>query len=208
MRRRVELHICRFTGGRFLERDDFRIHLLELRRHKRIARQKARLTEKVKEFALRCETLAELQDWLNTSTYIEDRARITCPSARSTARDFLFTNVRAGAVGNSHCAPPGKTTNWGGYKDAPRSYPGISCNIHYKGELRTAETFHLRLNDILQSFGIYTGTGGGGEDSFRYDCTIWEEQFPVLYRKFILAEIAADLHLCCSKEHTYEDQFL
>ena len=78
----------------------------------------------------------------------------------------------------------------------------------YKGALRSAETFHLRLNDILQSFGIYTGTGGGGSDSFRYDCTIWEEQFPILYRKLILAEIAADLHLCCSKEHTYEAQFL
>ena len=81
--------------------------------------------------------------------------------------------------------------NWGNYKsDLPRTYPGISCSIHFSGEIKGKVPFGCRATDLLKAIGICTGTGGGGSKDYRYGCTIWAQHFPKLFRNLTVASAA------------------
>jgi len=194
MRRQQTVWVCRASGTVFLEREKFRKHLLDRRARQQYASRRARIIASADAFAVQCSTIAELEAWLNNSSFFLDFARLTDPAAKSTLTDFKFSDIYTGDCSNSHSAPRGRSTNWGNDIGFPRSYyPGISCNIHFKGEILSKEHWNCRATDVLEAIGICTGTGGRGSDTYRYGCTIWAQHFPQLYRNLVAQGVASRL---------------
>jgi hypothetical protein len=199
MRRQQTVWVCRKSGQVFLRREKFREHLLSLRTSQQHEHRRARIIAAGDAFAAQCSSIAELEDWLNNSSFFLDFARLTDPAAKSTLADFKFSDIYTGDCSNSHSAPRGLSTNWWGRgptgeAGVPRSYPGISCNIHFKGEIKSKEHWSCRATDALKAIGICTGTGGGGgNNTYRYGCTIWAQHFPKLYRNLIARDVARQL---------------
>lgn len=79
---------------------------------------------------------------------------------------------------NSHSAPRGKRTNWGGeHKDDPRGYPGITFTI----DLNIGGISNGYVHDIFSSVNVYLGGGSGrGHNRHVYACTVWLEDWPRL----------------------------
>ena len=198
MRRQQTVWVCRKTGRVFLDRAEFQEHLLARRETQQYERRRSRIIAAGDEFAANCETIAELEAWLNNSSFFLDFALLNDPGANSTLTDFSFSDIHAGNCSNSHSAPRGRSTNWWGRGEAgeegvPRSYPGISCNIHFKGDIKSEEHWGCRATDFLKAIGICTGTGGGGSPTYRYGCTIWAQHFPKLFRNLAAAAAARSI---------------
>ena len=94
---------------------------------------------------------------------------------------------RGGNTGNSHYAPRGKKTNWGGHnEDLPRGYPGFSatCKWEMFNLVYDRGLIEFCLSRALNVYGIHCGTGGGrGESAFQYSVSVFFEDFPALNRK-------------------------
>jgi len=61
------------------------------------------------------------------------------------------------SVSNTHSAPFGKQTNWGGQKkDVPRGYPGWHGVIHYN----VSEYQSIHGSDMWKGTGVHTSAGG------------------------------------------------
>lgn len=98
----------------------------------------------------------------------------------------LYTD-KQGCVSNSHHAPRGKKTNWGGWEeDLPRGYPGVSavitwqmCNVPVDRGLED-----IKLERALGPYGIHTGTGGGrSRGNYQFSGELFYEDFPALEAK-------------------------
>lgn len=196
MRRNVPMWVCRFTGAKFFEREEFREHLLDLRAKRHYDARVKRLDKEAEQFAASCEALADLQDWL-AGGHIMKYLYLLDPKANGSVSNFVFSGISVGNCSNSHSAPLGKETNWGGYKEnVPRHYPGISCRISFNHEIKT-KICGWHITDIIKRFGIHTGTGGGGgKGNYSYDCIIWAEHFPRLYRNLWARFVANEIGLC------------
>ena len=108
---------------------------------------------------------------------------------------FTIENIyidKGGNTGNTHYAPRGKKTNWGGWnEDLPRGYPGFSGNIKFQIANMTYDRglADFDLARALHAFGIHTGTGGGrgsaGPDlaAYEYHVQIFFEDFAALNEK-------------------------
>jgi hypothetical protein len=99
---------------------------------------------------------------------------------------------RGGCTGNSHKAPRGKKTNWGGWdEDLPRGYPGCSGNLKFQIANMTYDRglADFDLGRALGAFGIHCGTGGGrgsaGPDlaAYQYHVQIFFEDFAAFNAK-------------------------
>jgi hypothetical protein len=102
---------------------------------------------------------------------------------------------KGGNTGNSHYAPRGKKTNWGGRDEFyPRGFPGFSGNLKFQIANMTYDRglADFDLGRALHAFGIHCGTGGGrGPASntirdlagYQYHVQIFFEDFPALNRK-------------------------
>lgn len=98
---------------------------------------------------------------------------------------------------NSHCAPRGKDTNWGGNKrDIPRGYPGWHGNLRvwYKRDARViiVDPKKTRVRDysipsfsdcVSHNSGIYCGSGGGRDDGWYCDFTMFAEDYPEMEKQ-------------------------
>jgi len=194
MRRQQTVWVCRKSGRVFLDRAEFQEHLLARRETQQHERRRNGIITAADTFAANCGTIGELETWLNTGSFFLDFARLRDRSAKSTLTGFRFSDIHAGNCNNYHSAPRGLDTNWGNYRsDVPHTYPGISCNIHFSGEVKGTSPFGCRATDFLKAIGICTGTGGGGPEGYRYGCTIWAQHFPKLYLNLFAQKVAGRL---------------
>lgn len=96
-----------------------------------------------------------------------------------------------GQISNTHAAPRGKQTNWGGRDPSlPRTYLGWNGTI--KLTVETPGYKYCGKDAFEDGFGgdyfagtlINTGSGGGGagrhpgEHGYSYDLTLWADDFP------------------------------
>lgn len=82
-------------------------------------------------------------------------------------------------ISNTHECPDNGVTNWGGKNpDAPTSYPGFSGRI--EGTLKRArkDMADYPTSDFLKFIGIKTGSGGGGNEHWGYDCRVFIDDWP------------------------------
>lgn len=103
--------------------------------------------------------------------------------------NFRLDVAYSPVVSNSHSAPVGKPTNWGGNVKLPRGYEGFSGRITGTGKYLKPVKNPLSSSDFFggtfaQGFtGINTGSGGGGAE-FSYDVRLYLEDFPVIAESF------------------------
>lgn len=192
MRRQQTVWVCRVSGTVFLDREEFREHLLARRAKQHYASRRARIIAAADAFAAECETIEQLENWLNTSSFFLDMARLTDRDAAPTLANFRFRDIRAGNPRNSHSAPRGLAKNWNRNPGLPLYYPGIDCIINFTGSIANGQ-FNDLVTDFLGQIGIRTGTGGGGPEAYRYSCIIWAQHFPKLYRNLIARDVARQL---------------
>ena len=87
---------------------------------------------------------------------------------------------------NSHSAPKGMQTNWGGRRSpaVPRGYPGWRGRVEFTDERRG-----WHFSEVIRHLGICTGTGGGGS----YDVTLWAQDFRKMAEPYVLDKLAGDI---------------
>lgn len=99
------------------------------------------------------------------------------------------------SVSNTHSCPHNGVTNWGGRNKmpdgsaAPRGYPGWSANI--KGALARSKSRMgaYPYDGIMKLIKLHTGTGGGGNNDWRYDCKIFLADWPGLSTQLIVNKL-------------------
>lgn len=112
---------------------------------------------------------------------------------------FIFTVTKLSldyneTVSNSHSAPVGKKTNWGGrevYSDGstyPRGFPGWSGLIDFRSN-HSIPTF---ASNIFKNLRIHTGSGGGGLKNGHYEVRFFIEDWPGLYENIKLQKSEHD----------------
>jgi hypothetical protein len=187
MKKQVTAWVCRFTGKTFLDRDEFREHLLRRRRKMTYARCHKRIVRSALIRASQISSIDELQDWLTSGDFALALARLRDPKAIINLSFVKIINHGVGEVSNSHSAPFDKPTNWLRKPDLPTSYPGISCRLSFRGNAKSSgSTTFWNMTDALREIGIHAGTGGGGgNDTYSYDCTIWADAFPKLFDRLL-----------------------
>lgn len=82
-------------------------------------------------------------------------------------------------ISNSHHAPIGKKTNWGGMdENEPRNYPGWHGNIKYLTSEHSTGTYE-HGSDMWEGTGIHPGTGGY-TSNYYYDLKLFAADWPAM----------------------------
>jgi len=188
---RIEVWKCARTGALFEEVIDYRRHLCKLAAVRQFKRNRiARLAkaDEVLHGRLNLRSFEEIAQWL------EDNGRLLLERQlvhrahefrmRNTKgkipKDFEFKDITFSEMrwrdhcSNSHSAPKGKKTNWGGKKGIPTGYPGFRGRIRF-----FLSGYPDSSSNILDDTAIYTGSGGGG-GYVSYDVTLFAEEWPML----------------------------
>lgn len=100
---------------------------------------------------------------------------------------FKFLNMRyEKRCSNSHSAPNGMQTNWGGMAgpNVPSGYPGWRGRVEF-----TNERQGWQFGETIRKLGICTGTGGSGD----YDVTIWASDFKKMAEPYVLAKLSGEI---------------
>ncbi len=91
-------------------------------------------------------------------------------------------------VGNTHCAPIGKKTNWGGRVEGePRSYHGWNAVITFSVTLNSR---HSLSSEMFKGTPLNMGSGGTGKGSNGYRYTM--DLFAVDFKKMAYGELLND----------------
>lgn len=186
---KVQAWQCKYTGKLF-EIDNlsgYRLHLAQLARERK--REKALAIAK-----------AEYDDWFRTSRaglnsvseileWFSQNVRRIAEYRLGYKVDKLFEvyNIRSGSVinynkmvSNTHSAPHGKETNWGGKEGKPRGYPGLRCNVAFDTRGKCPVTF---ISELLEYANIRPDCGGSGSSTdYQYGMTFWIEDWPGLQK--------------------------
>jgi len=209
---------CPHTGTLFEHENQYRAHLRKLsnqraRVRKYIAFQKT--VDAVIEGEKKCNNVQELCEYVIEHSKEYMTRGILCGFDGNILRNALengwniewpkFTGMKiytsrwSKTVSNTHSAPRGKKTNWGGREpDVPRGYPGWRGNIriwhdedaniviHAPGKKRPTKLNVPSFSDCTHSLsGINTGTGGGLKDGSYHDVKLFAEDFPEMEKIMI-----------------------
>jgi len=181
----VEAWQCPHTGTLFAkaDRNQYLAHLRRLgtvRRRER-ARQRA-LAERDQYLAntlWNLSTIVEIEQWfLNNGAWLSSVAfGRDYPSAKPVrfTRFSLDVGWRS-HVSNTHSAPRGEPTNWGGDPGKPTGYPGYSGTVRFDLDGETPGF----TSDLFRPTGLYTGTGSGGRTGCQYQAILWDADWPGL----------------------------
>lgn len=184
---KIEAWECPTTGSLFKHKEDYRRHMAKLAAARRFAANRKLMLAQaevcVKELHQQ-KSFKEICQWIekNYRLLYERQIIIGNFSNRRNAmpsgffvKDVSFENmVWSDRCSNSHSAPAGKRTNWGGqHPDVPRGYPGYTGSISFTTSLYG----HC---DLFKNTGIHTGSGGGSEQRFRFGVTLFAEEWPML----------------------------
>lgn len=189
------------TDGRIFEHlKDYQAHLKQLAKARREEKQRAaykagkiafmkNMCEEIKSPEELVTFIKDNQEWFITNglekRYWTDSERKKEGKNKYTLKEVTITagyddksgisSLRwSNAVPNSHKAPMGKKTNWGGReKNEPRNYPG------WNGVLRFSFTEDSRnlSSELFDGTPINSGSGGGGGESYQYSLEIFAHDF-------------------------------
>jgi len=181
---------CPWTDELFGTKRGYITHLTKLRETRMHKRAKQNIRDKKFADFYNQPSLEAVVNWVNTnpefffdnayrSAWAHDRERVL------KARDEFWVKITyldltySESVSNSHSAPRGKGTNWGGRetdngKSRPRGYPGFGGNI----EFQMSHDIGFG-SDLFRGTGIHTGTGSGVSDNrYGFDVKFFLDDFP------------------------------
>ena len=177
---------CPWTGKLFGDKRGYVAHLKALRAD-RIHRQiRLKRMERLKDELWTRSDFDSVISWIELHPEVlfdavMDRGHEGWADRRAHLRSDFWIKITylkvqySDSVSNSHSAPHGKQTNWGGdKKDVPRGYPGWSGHIEF--QLSHDLSFG---SDILKTLRIHTGSGGGTSGQrYGYGVTFWADDWP------------------------------
>lgn len=194
---KIQVYKCRFTGKLFEEKDKAKYikHLLELRESLRSQRNYERTRNTWKQWldAERAEVrriddipawfLANQRKIMDACNAIKfdnrfDRRNAFVKEDKFTKLEWQSCRYDA-CTSNSHVCPDNGVSNWcAKEKSKPIGYPGYKGYL--KGSLaRPAKHQHTYpYSEALNLVGIKTGTGGGGNNDFGYEFTVFLDDWP------------------------------
>jgi len=200
---------CANTKKVFVEKDDYTKHLRKLanerRKDKRYADLKTNfynwltaekenihsVTEIASWVLLNQKKLMDASNALKIGTFTNDKYFDDDEFIK-----FMLVDMRySQSVSNTHSCPHNGVQNWRGdtkLKDgtpAPNGYPGWAGNI--KGALSRNKNRmgSYPYDNILKLIRLHTGTGGGGNESWGYDCKIFLADWPGLSNQVLFDKL-------------------
>jgi len=186
---KITAYKCTDTGKIFEHHSEYQVHRQQyLAEQAKIAARQSRVAAAdtiISNLHNSAATFDEITQWVidNQETLI-DRFYANHPHERrprETKRyvPFRITSVKLDRmhhnvnISNSHSAPRGMPTNWGGNYHLPTGYPGWHGRI-----LIQHEGDFSHVSRLFSDIGICTGTGGGGGGYLSYDVKLWEADWP------------------------------
>lgn len=181
---------CPWTGDLFATKKAYVKHLKDLRENRMHKRARKNIWERKFATFYNQPTFVDIINWIETNPEfffdsVIEHGHSGWANRRAHIRNEFWIKIHylnmtySPTVSNSHCAPRGKKTNWGGEGDKngiPRSYPGWQGRISF--QLSHDIGFG---SDVFRRSGMYTGTGGSrGENIYGYDCKMFVDDFPGL----------------------------
>lgn len=198
---KVEAWHCPHTDKLFLDEMDYRKHLSRLAKkrasERKIAKIRAAYWKSIEDFQAASVYFEQIEVWLMANAEIlfqhpDNHRRIDHkgrPVACPTISKLKFETMSWSPMcSNSHAAPKGRKTNWGGREpDTPRGYPGWRGRISYH-----TSDYYAWDSSNWKAAGIHTGSGGGGHNS-SYEVTVFAEEFPnMAFRLLMEGKIKAE----------------
>jgi len=110
--------------------------------------------------------------------------------------EIKLTNIRFGQQSTSSSAPIGQKTNWCARdKNLPSTSLGWRGTISGKNAMKNGKRVcagtligSFSFSDYQTAFGgfagVHTGSGGGGMDSWAYECVVFLSDFPKLEKEY------------------------
>lgn len=100
----------------------------------------------------------------------------------------------ANEASNSHVCPVGGVQNWCG-KDQklPKGYPGWVGSV--KGSLKRNKG-HMGsypISGLLKAVGIHIGSGGGGNEHWRFEATLFDVEWPKMSESIAFDKLAGKI---------------
>lgn len=204
---KIQAYKCKVTGKVFETKDraKYILHLKKVREKQKEDRLHKRIREEFNIWLANERNnifdIIDIPDWfLKNQRYIMDATNaITFRNSKDyekfqptdTFCDISFRYaIYSPLTSNSHTCPDNGVTNWCERdKDAPIGYPGWNINIG--GTLKRL----LKHNDsypyskALNLVGIKTGTGGGGNEHWGYEASIFVEDWPGLGQGLVMNKL-------------------
>lgn len=191
---------CPKTGKLFEEQNAYKNHLSVLAKGRRKVKQQNYIKATFFEWLddQRENVVMNVDDipaWLLTNQQIIMDAVDDIPGRWASFGDKftdgdLFTKIEfersywGSNLSNSHSCPKGGVQNWGAketFADGspkPTGYPGWSTRIVGTLKRNKKNMSSYPASGLFNIAGIYTGTGGGGNENFGWDAKIWAEEWP------------------------------
>jgi len=180
---------CEATGKIFESKVKYQSHLRKLARERALQRKveafKKERTEFFAGMRSTCCNASQIEEFVKAnwdkfyqnaiSNYIwgDKRGQFKNQPTLTSIKIKLHWND---AVYNSHCAPIGKKTNWGGRdKEEPTSYPGWTGDIEYQ----TSEYISGLGSEMWNGTGIGTASGGYASN-FYYGLELFALDWPAM----------------------------
>jgi hypothetical protein len=191
---RVQVRKCPFTGIIFEEhnRNKYVSHLAELRSDKKEARRLASIRASydiwLKNEKLEITSPTMVMEWfLENQRFLMDAFNsgvrgTDSPSMFSRAKFYpndkftaleLQTSTYGSYVSNTHVCPDDGITNWGCKPDKPIGYPGWSIRLGGSLYRDKKHNGSYPYSELINMVGIKTGSGGGGNESWSYDASLF-----------------------------------
>ena len=183
---------CDRTGRIFEFEADYLRHL------RKAAGDRAKQSRRAKRARTLISSLVDLRltavDFLRISTWVQSNAaEIDAVFGRSLRpsrahpleiRDLVLMVRKPTDASNSHSAPDGLPSNWGGRKEGvPRHHRGFVGSVAFGHRGRGSFSFPT---DLISAVGIRTGTGNGGGgrwegwENGEYEATLFCDDWPAL----------------------------
>jgi hypothetical protein len=185
---RVQAWQCPHTKKLFPieEKVGYKRHLAKLAKERAKVRKETDLRNSyaawLAESTAELKTPTEIAVWARTNFRKIFEHHFRCKMNKGTKMGLIeMGGVYQESASNTHSAPRGMETNWGGHKTeqgVPRGYPGVCGKIKiHKHNVKFSSDSFRDTTGALRSVGICTGSGSGGDIGF-YEVTLWLADWP------------------------------
>jgi len=224
---------CRFTNKLFDidDRDEFKAHLIKLRKKQSITRFEKRLKINFKHYKKELSQQPTLYHALKylidhqveiVQSYIAktnagvlfDDDKLPIPSCE------LFDSISINRIrydkrtSNSHSAPIGRSRNFARKSNVRQGYPAINGHISFTVsddfyKYKCSNRNNFSYSGLLSELGFHTGSGGSANGTkYGYGVTIWIEDFTHMYQQLIRERVAYRYDLNSKIIKWKEDAFI
>jgi hypothetical protein len=178
----VKAYQCPHTKALFLQKEEYRRHLVRLARERRIERQRlTSLRDVDAEFAemRKLPRLTDVAAWIGAHpTFLAKNATVRrgwepVLLKRSGVKRVVFSEMRfVSEIYNTHYCPLDGVENWSRDPQKLLFYPGWTGRVAYVLDLP-----RFFSTDLFEGTGIHIGNGGGDGQQYTYYCTLFVQDW-------------------------------